>query len=167
MSSPTLKKLAPIELRALGLDEKWLQDRIFEDTSILGLGELEIAAREHRQPIGGRIDFLTALQHIDDAHDLVIAAVDRLALAEHRMVGVHPHFGLLVRINSLQLGHDFGELPLRHDSAVRRRIVVHAIAPPFSRSISRIDSTEILQMNPKPASMFAFSRPSCKTDARC
>src|SRR5262249_4660563 len=27
--------------------------------------------------------------------------------------------------------------------------------------------TEILQMNPKPASMFAFSRPSCKPDARC
>src|SRR5262249_27429711 len=27
--------------------------------------------------------------------------------------------------------------------------------------------TEILQMNPKLASMFAFSRPSCKTDARC
>jgi hypothetical protein len=27
--------------------------------------------------------------------------------------------------------------------------------------------SEILQMNPKPASMFAFSRPSCKTDARC
>ena len=26
---------------------------------------------------------------------------------------------------------------------------------------------EILQMNPKPASMFAASRPSCKTDARC
>src|SRR5215471_3887346 len=28
-------------------------------------------------------------------------------------------------------------------------------------------SSEILQMNPKPASMFAFPRPSCKTDARC
>jgi hypothetical protein len=27
-------------------------------------------------------------------------------------------------------------------------------------------SSEILQMNPKPASMFVFSRPSCKTDAR-
>src|SRR5215831_16881158 len=26
---------------------------------------------------------------------------------------------------------------------------------------------EILQMNPKPASMFAVSRPSCKTDTRC
>jgi|SRR5215472_2670080 len=26
---------------------------------------------------------------------------------------------------------------------------------------------EILQMNPKPTSMYAFSRPCCKTDARC
>jgi len=42
----------------MGLDEKWLQDRIEEDPSLLGLGELEIAGREHRQPIGGRIDFL-------------------------------------------------------------------------------------------------------------
>jgi len=55
---PSLKKLAPVELRSLGLDEKWLQERIIEDTGIIGLGDLEIAAREHRQPIGGRIDFL-------------------------------------------------------------------------------------------------------------
>jgi hypothetical protein len=54
----TLKKLAPVELRTLGLDERWLQDRIVDDTTLLGLGELEIAAREHRQPVGGRIDFL-------------------------------------------------------------------------------------------------------------
>jgi hypothetical protein len=54
----SLKNLAPVTLRSLGLDEKWLQERIIEDTSILGLGELEVAAREHRQPIGGRIDFL-------------------------------------------------------------------------------------------------------------
>ena len=53
-----LRKLAPVELRTLGLDERWLQEGIIEDPSILGLGELEIAAREHRQPIGGRIDFL-------------------------------------------------------------------------------------------------------------
>jgi hypothetical protein len=55
---PQLKKIAPVELRALGLDEKWLQDQISEDPGILGLGELEIAGREHRQPVGGRIDFL-------------------------------------------------------------------------------------------------------------
>jgi hypothetical protein len=53
-----LKKIAPVELRAAGLDEKWLQDRIKDDPTLLGLGELEIVSREHRQPIGGRIDFL-------------------------------------------------------------------------------------------------------------
>jgi hypothetical protein len=53
-----LKKVAPVELRSVGLDEKWLQDRIRDDPTLLGLGELEVAGREHRQPIGGRIDFL-------------------------------------------------------------------------------------------------------------
>jgi hypothetical protein len=53
-----LKKVAPVELRSIGLDERWLQDRIRDDTTLLGLGELEIAGREHRQPVGGRIDFL-------------------------------------------------------------------------------------------------------------
>jgi hypothetical protein len=39
-------------------NEKWLQDRIEEDTSILGLGELDIIQRERKQSSGGRIDFL-------------------------------------------------------------------------------------------------------------
>jgi len=39
-------------------NERWLQDRIEEDTSILGLGELDIHTRERRQSSGGRIDFL-------------------------------------------------------------------------------------------------------------
>jgi len=38
--------------------EKWVQDRIEEDPSILGLGELSIIERERRQSSGGRIDFL-------------------------------------------------------------------------------------------------------------
>src|SRR6516165_10631799 len=53
-----LKKITAIELRSVGLDEKWLQDRITDDPSLLGLGDLEIVSREHRQPVGGRIDFL-------------------------------------------------------------------------------------------------------------
>lgn len=53
-----LKKIEPIELRAAGLDEKWLQVQILKDTSILGLGELEVLSRERRQPYGGKIDFL-------------------------------------------------------------------------------------------------------------
>jgi len=38
--------------------EKWLQDRIEEDPSILGLGDLVVIQREKRQSTGGRIDFL-------------------------------------------------------------------------------------------------------------
>src|SRR5665213_1571460 len=53
-----LEKAIPVSLRSLGLDEKWLQDRINDDPSILGLGDLEIAGKEHHQPVGGRIDFL-------------------------------------------------------------------------------------------------------------
>lgn len=45
-------------LRDLGFDEKWLQERINEDPSILGLGDLLIIERERIQPTGGRLDFL-------------------------------------------------------------------------------------------------------------
>src|ERR1700722_6520101 len=53
-----LKKVASVGLRSVGLDEKWLQDRIKDDPSLLGLGALELVSKEHRQPKGGRIDFL-------------------------------------------------------------------------------------------------------------
>ena len=52
-----LKKATPTRLKSLGLDEKWLQDRIEEDTSLLGLGDLHVIKRERTQPSGGRIDF--------------------------------------------------------------------------------------------------------------
>jgi hypothetical protein len=48
------------ELRSVGLDEKWLQDRIKDDPSILGLGDLAILARERRQR--------GALHHINTGH---------------------------------------------------------------------------------------------------
>lgn len=51
-------KAEPKTLRELGLDEKWLQERIMEDASILGLGDLSVIERERSQPTGGRIDFL-------------------------------------------------------------------------------------------------------------
>ncbi|NPV24438.1 hypothetical protein [Bradyrhizobium aeschynomenes] len=53
-----LKKIESIDLRAIGLDEKWLQNQILNDVSILGLGELDILGRERRQPTRGKIDFL-------------------------------------------------------------------------------------------------------------
>ncbi len=40
------------------LDEKWLQDQIAEDPSILGLGDLDLKDRERIQPGAGRLDLL-------------------------------------------------------------------------------------------------------------
>jgi hypothetical protein len=58
-----LKKISPVELRSVGLNEKWLQEQIKADTTILGLGELDIIGKEHKQQSGGRIDFL--MHHAD------------------------------------------------------------------------------------------------------
>ena len=38
--------------------ESWLQERILEDTSILGLGDLDVRDSERRQPGAGRLDLL-------------------------------------------------------------------------------------------------------------
>ena len=42
------------------LDEKWLQQRIVEDPSLLGLGELIVRDIERQQPRSGRLDLLLA-----------------------------------------------------------------------------------------------------------
>jgi hypothetical protein len=40
------------------LTEKWVQDLIADDPSILGLGDLELRQKERVQPRGGRLDLL-------------------------------------------------------------------------------------------------------------
>ena len=40
------------------LDEKWVQDLIAKDPSILGLGDLELRQKERIQPHAGRLDLL-------------------------------------------------------------------------------------------------------------
>lgn len=55
---PEVLKTGPTRLRALGLNEKWLQDRIEEDPTILGLGDVQVIRREKQQSAGGRLDFL-------------------------------------------------------------------------------------------------------------
>jgi hypothetical protein len=67
-----LKKVEPIELRAAGLDEKWLQAKILDDTSLLGLGELEVFSRERRQPTGGKIDFLLYSESADTYYEVEV-----------------------------------------------------------------------------------------------
>jgi hypothetical protein len=52
-------KPTPITLKGNStFSERWLQERICEDTSILGLGELEVKDVERMQPHAGRLDLL-------------------------------------------------------------------------------------------------------------
>jgi len=53
-------------------NEKWLQDKIEEDPSILGLGELDIIQRERKQSSGGRIDFLFLNNEIETMYETEI-----------------------------------------------------------------------------------------------
>ena len=47
-----------VSLQRLGLDERWLQDRIAENPKLLGLGDLDLRGREWQQPGAGRVDLL-------------------------------------------------------------------------------------------------------------
>ena len=40
------------------LDERWLHQRLQDDPSLLGLGDLQAIDSERRQPSGGRVDLL-------------------------------------------------------------------------------------------------------------
>src|SRR5438105_2583242 len=73
-----LKKALPERLRSLGLDEAWLQLQIAQDTSLLGLGDLELLKREKNQRTGGRIDFLMADPDIGTRYEIevMLGAVD-------------------------------------------------------------------------------------------
>ena len=104
MTQLKLRKALPQRLRSLGLDETWLQEQIAGDTSLLGLGELEVVKKEKIQPAGGRIDFVLAdpdgetryevevmLDEVDESH--IIRTLEywdierqRYALVEHRAV---------------------------------------------------------------------------------
>jgi hypothetical protein len=57
--SLTYAKHEPLSLRQHpDFNEFWLHERIKDDTSIMGLGDLEILKHEHAQPGGGRLDLL-------------------------------------------------------------------------------------------------------------
>jgi hypothetical protein len=54
-------KSKPVSLKAHPVyNERWLQERIAEDTTLLGLGDLAVKDVERRQPHAGRLDLLLA-----------------------------------------------------------------------------------------------------------
>jgi len=68
----TYCKAEKVRLRDCGHDEKWLQQKIQEDVTILGLGELNILTRERKQSTGGRIDFLLGDSESDTLYEVEI-----------------------------------------------------------------------------------------------
>lgn len=59
-------------LREAGHDEAWLQQRIFENPSCLGLGDLTALDKERRQGSGGRIDILLKDDEDDAMYEVEI-----------------------------------------------------------------------------------------------
>lgn len=52
------------------LNEKWVQDRIAEDPSILGLGNLILREKERIQPAAGRLDLLLQDEELDKRYEV-------------------------------------------------------------------------------------------------
>lgn len=59
MSTPELVTVKYVKLQSyFNIDERWLSDRLVEDPSLLGLGDLQVRDIERRQPGAGRLDLL-------------------------------------------------------------------------------------------------------------
>ena len=59
MNLPKLTKATPVSMsRHTAINEEWLEERINADTSLLGLGDLDVIERQKSQPTGGRLDLL-------------------------------------------------------------------------------------------------------------
>jgi hypothetical protein len=103
---PKLMKVSPQRLRELDLDERWLQARIDEDPSLLGLGDLQVLHKERRQAVGGCIDFLlqdpdeetryeveVMLGSLDESH--IIRAIEYWDIERQRYPG-YDHKAVIV-----------------------------------------------------------------------
>ena len=54
------------------IDERWLEDRLIENTELLGLGELDVLTRQRTQPSGGRLDLLLYDREQDTRYEVEI-----------------------------------------------------------------------------------------------
>jgi len=65
-------KAKPVSLPAAGYDERWLQEKISDDPSILGLGDVNLIQRERKQAPGGRVDFLLYDPEINTMYEVEV-----------------------------------------------------------------------------------------------
>ena len=81
-----------ISLRDTGCNEQWLQNRISQDPSLLGLGEVKIIDREVKQGSRGRLDFLMADLESDVMYEveMMLGATDESLLNSRLNRGMKP-----------------------------------------------------------------------------
>lgn len=73
MSKPKFVKPKEISLKDHPqLNESWVQDRIAEDPSIIGLGDLLLKDKERFQPRAGRLDLLLQDPELNDRYEVEI-----------------------------------------------------------------------------------------------
>ena len=72
----TIKVAQTIRLREAGLDEYWLQEQIVANPSWLGLGDLEVIAKERQQASGGRLDILLKDPEDDEMYEVEVMLGD-------------------------------------------------------------------------------------------
>ena len=59
-------------IRECGKNEFWLRDKIYDDPTILGLGNLQAVTKEKVQPQGGRLDLLLKNPEDDSMYEVEI-----------------------------------------------------------------------------------------------
>lgn len=59
-----------LKISECGHDEHWLRDRIYDDPSILGLGDLKVVMKERPQSQGGRLDLLLKVVADDSMYEV-------------------------------------------------------------------------------------------------
>ncbi len=97
-----------IALRDAGKDERWLQDLIAKNPSILGLGDVELVHKERKQPTGGRVDFILRNVDVDNPAryevEVMLGAVDESHIirtieywdVERRRYPSYQHYAVIV-----------------------------------------------------------------------
>jgi hypothetical protein len=61
-----------VSIREVGFDEYWLRDQIYDNTTCLGLGDIEPVSKEHIQSTGGRLDILPKNPEDDSMYEVEI-----------------------------------------------------------------------------------------------
>ncbi len=103
-------KVEPLLLKNhYSLNERWLQEIISQEPSILGLGELQVIQRERRQPSGGRLDLLLLDPELNRRYEveLQLGLTDESHLIrcieywdiERKRYPAYEHFAVLIAEN--------------------------------------------------------------------